>query len=61
MAATRRYASGHGVAGVVALPALVYGSAADHAPLDLAWLLAMTVLALLLARPRGLTRTRGPP
>jgi cation:H+ antiporter len=47
------------VAGL-ALPALVYGSAAGHASLDLAWLLGMTVLAvLLLARPRGLKRAGG--
>jgi Ca2+/Na+ antiporter len=44
----------------LALPALVYGSAAGHASLDLAWLLGMTVLALLLlARPRGLKRASG--
>ena len=44
----------------LALPALVYGGGAGHAPLDLAWLLGMTVLALLLlARPRGLTRAGG--
>jgi Ca2+/Na+ antiporter len=44
----------------LALPALVYGSVAGHASLDLAWLLGMTVLALLLlAHPRGLKRAGG--
>jgi cation:H+ antiporter len=73
-AAARLALKGHGAAVVsatlnsntinllagLALPALIYGSAADHAPLDLAWLLAMTVVALLLlARPRGLTCAGG--
>ena len=44
----------------LALPALVYGSAAGHASLDLAWLLGMTALALLLlAGPHGLQRAGG--
>jgi cation:H+ antiporter len=44
----------------LALPALVYGSSAGDAPLDLAWLLGMTALALLLlAHPRGLKRAGG--
>ena len=44
----------------LALPALVYGNSAGHAPLDLAWLLGMTAVALLLlAHPRGLKRAGG--